>query len=114
MTIKATTGLIPQWYTPTSESEDDKPTRFELTPLTTPQIAKLQGEFSRETGEVSGVGLYEAAKIGVTAWENFEDHEGNPVKFSKANVDKIPYVILIELGGEVLANSFLKDEDEKN
>jgi hypothetical protein len=114
MAIKATTGLVPEWYTPKIEEDADDPASFELTPLKAPQIAGLQGEFSRVTGEISGKGLYEAAKIGITDWKNFNDHEGKPLKFSKSNIDVIPYNILIELGGEVLANSFLTGEDEKN
>ena len=114
MAIKATTGLVPHWYTPASEEDDDNPASFEITPLKSPQIAGLQSEFDRATGEISGRGLYEAAKMGVTNWKNVNDHEGKALPFSRANIDVIPYQVLVELGGEVLASSFLTGEDEKN
>lgn len=114
MTIKATTGLMPAWYTPKGQEGEDAPASFELAPLKSPQIAGLQNEFNRVTGEVSGKGLYEAAKLGITGWKNFNDHEGNALEFSKANIDVIPYHVLVELGGEVLASSFLSEEDAKN
>ena len=115
MTIKALTGLVPQWYTPKSEEDEGgEVSKFELTPLTSPQIAKLQRHFNRETGEVTGEGLYEAAKLGITAWDNVQDQDGNPFAFSKKNIDVLPYATLVELGGEILASSFVTGDDEKN
>ena len=114
MTIKALTGLVPEWYTPTSEDEDDNPASFEIKALTSPQIAKLQGEFHRETGEISGIGLYEAAVLGVINWRNVVNHEGEVLAFSRRNIDALPYTTIIELGGKVLANSFMSDDDQKN
>lgn len=114
MTIKALTGLVPEWYIPEDEREASEPARFLLKALNAPQVAKLQGEFKSDTGEVSGVGLYEAAKAGVVDWENVIDHDDKPLKFSRRNFDVLPYAFVLELGGQVLANSLMTDEDEKN
>jgi hypothetical protein len=114
MTIKALTGLVPEWYTPTSEEDADNPASFEIMALTSPQIAKLQGEFDRETGEISGVGLYESAVLGIKNWRNVTNHEGEVLAFSRRNIDLLPYTTIIEVGGKVLANSFVTEDDQKN
>ena len=114
MTIKALTGLVPEWFTPEGEKEDSDPAEFLLRPLRAPQVAKLQGEFHSESGEISGKGLYEAAVAGITDWKNVVNHEGKVLKFNKVNLDLLPYALILELGGHVLARSFMTDEDEKN
>lgn len=113
MSITALTGLVPEWFTPEGQEGDDKAT-FELTPLKAPQVAKLQKYFDRETGEIGGEGLYNAAVMGVTAWQGVVDHEGKPLKFNLRNLDMLPYENLLILGGQILGNSFLTGEDEKN
>ncbi len=114
MTVKALTGLVPEWWTPDSEKEDSDPAEFLLRPLKAPQIAKLQGEFHSESGEISGKGLYEAAVAGIADWKNVVNHEGKPLKFTRSNIDVLPYVLILELGGQILSRSFLTGEDEKN
>ena len=114
MTVKALTGLVPEWYTPASEVDEDTPAEFHIKPLTAPQIAGIQGEFDRETGEISGNGLYEAARMGVIGWKNVTDHNDRTLKYSKRTLDQLPYAIVLELGGKVLELSFLTDEEVKN
>lgn len=114
MSIKALTGLVPEWYTLDAEAEDDTPASFELRPLTSPEIATLQSEFDRDTGAVTGKGLFDAAVLGIINWRNVDNHEGETLAFSKANIAKLPYTVLIELGGKALANSFITGDDEKN
>ena len=114
MTVKALTGLVPEWFTPEGEKEDTEPAEFLLRALTAPQVAKLQSEFNSETGEIGGQGLYLAAVQGVTNWKNVIDHEGKPLKYTRRNIDVLPYALILELGGQVLANSFMTGDDEKN
>lgn len=114
MTIKALTGLVPEWFTPDGEKEDSDPAEFLIRPLNAPVIAKLQSNFNSETGGISGKGLYEAAVAGVTDWKNVVNHEGKLLKYSRRNLDSLPYELLLELGGQILANSFLTEDDEKN
>ena len=114
MSIKALTGLVPEWFTPEGEKEDSDPAEFLLRALKAPQVAKLQGEFNNESGNISGKGLYDAAVMGITDWKNVTNHEGKPLKFTRANIDVLPYALVLELGGQVLASSFLTGEDEKN
>jgi len=114
MTIKALTGLTPEWYTPEDQKEETTPARFLLRPLKSPEVAKLQESFDGETGGISGNGLFTAAQLGIQDWEGVEDHEGKPLKYTKRNVDALPYALILELGGSVIASSFMTDEDEKN
>lgn len=114
MTIKALTGLVPEWYTPKDEEGKSEPAEFNLKPLTSPQVAKLQSYFNLESGEISGTGLYEAALMAVIGWRNITDHEDKPLPCNQVNLKKLPYAVLIELGGESLSRSFITDEDEKN
>ena len=114
MSIKALTGLVPEWYTPEGQDDDPNPTAFLLTPLKAPQVAKLQKYFDGVTGEIGGEGLYEAAVMGVTDWRNVIDHEDKPLRFTRRNFEMLPYEKLLLIGGQVLANSFLTEGDEKN
>jgi len=114
MTVKALTGLVPEWFTPEGEKEDSDPAEFLLRPLKAPQVAKLQGEFHAESGNISGKGLYEAAVVGIADWKNVINHEGKVLKFTRSNIDSLPYTLILELGGQVLATSFMSGEDEKN
>lgn len=107
-------GLAPEWFTPEDQENDDNPARYHLRPLKPPQIAKLQQHFNGETGAIGALGLYEAAKAGIVDWENVNDQEGDPMKFTRANIDELQYGRLLEIGGQVLANSFLTGEDRKN
>ncbi len=114
MTDTSLKGLAPEWFTPEDQENEEAPARYNLRPLKPPQIAKLQAHFDGETGAVTALGLYEAAKSGIIGWENVNDQEGNPMKFTRANIDEIQYGRLLELGGQILANSFLTEDDEKN
>lgn len=114
MSIKALTGLLPEWYTPDGQDDDANPSSFELTPLKAAQIATLQKYFNAVTGAIGGEGLYNAAVMGITNWKNIVDHEDKPLKFNRRNMNFLPYETLIVIGGEVLANSFLTGDDEKN
>ncbi len=114
MSIKALTGLVPEWYTPAGQEDEPNPSSFELTPLKSAQVATIQKFFDRVTGEVGGEGLYNAAVMGVSNWKNVDDHEDKPLKFSRRNVEFLPYEHLLIIGGEVLARSFITGEEEKN
>jgi len=114
MTVKALTGLLPEWYTPVSEEDENEKAEFQLKPLTSPQIAKIQGHFDNDTGEISGTGLFEAAAMGVIAWKNVNGQDDKPLRFSRRSLEALPYALLLELGGQIIANSFLTGDDEKN
>ncbi len=114
MADTALRGLAPEWFTPEDQEHDDAPARYKLKALKPPQVARLQKEFNADTGAVGALGLYGAAKDGIVDWENVNDQEGNPLRFTRANIDELPYARILELGGQVLANSFLTGEDEKN
>ena len=114
MTVKALTGLVPEWYTPKGEEDEATPAEFHVKPLTAPQVAKVQSEFDGETGEISGNGLYNAATMVVIGWKNVNDHNDRNLKFSKRALDQLPFALLLELGGKVLEMSFLSEDKQKN
>ncbi len=114
MSITAITGLTPEWFTPEGQEGETDPAAFEIMALTSPQIATIQQYFDGETGAINGVGLYKSAVMGIRNWRNVKDHKGEVQKFSKRNIDTLPYTLLLELGGQIIANSFLSEEDEKN
>jgi len=114
MADTALKGLVPEWFTPEDQEHDDAPARYKLKPLKPPQIARLQKEFDSETGAIGAVGLYEAAKSGIVGWENVNDQEGRELRYTRVNIDELPYSRILELGGQILANSFLTGTDEKN
>ena len=63
---------------------------------------------------ISGNGLRLAIKHGLSGWENFNDEQGNALKFNPLHVQKIPPVILSELAGEIISMSEVGGEQIKN
>jgi len=114
MTVTALTGLVPEWFTPKDEEDEDEQTKFKLHPLTTPQMAQIQVHYNVEAQRIVATGLYLACQFGVKDWENLLDHEGHQMKFSKASLDVVPIELIAELGARILAMSVLTGEEEKN
>lgn len=115
MAIQALRGVVAEWYTPSSEEGEEKPTRFKLKPLTPPQMESVM-ELSAGSGISIPLKNYgEVLKMGVVDWENFDDPEtGMPIKASFSNHHRIPSTIRIELGAEIISRSSLSGDQEKN
>ena len=119
MTIKAITGLIPEWYIPAIEKNKKTATRtrFELTPLDGSSFLEVMTE-----GEISTNGTffpnYKGRMIlierGLTNWENFGGTGQKAIAFSLDNISMIPANILAELSSEIMNRSALTSEDKKN
>ncbi len=117
MAIKAVEGLAPSWYVPTAEVGEEEPTRFKLKPLNREQLdSVLEGAAQSEQGglKLTARGVGYALRFGLIDWENFNNAQDKPVKFSPANFIKMPWSVGIELAGEIVNQSFMSEEDEKN
>lgn len=106
--------LEPWWYTPFSERESDKPTRFYLKPLTEPKQRAIIAEMrSNESGTyMTDTGYEIALRNGIKDWENF-CIGGELPKFRMSLVDKIPAKYQIELAWEIFNTSALSEEEKK-
>lgn len=117
MSITALTGLVPEWYTPISQKDEDDPARFKLTPLDTKQMVEIQSYHitdGKGNGRISPEGLYRAFEISILEWENVNDRTGKPLKCTRNNIKTIPVDLIAELGAEAVSVSFLTDDDAKN
>ena len=115
--IKVNTGLIADWYTPASEKDSEKPARFKLKPLDGMQYVELCGEakFTESGGMVPTRKATEIAlKAALVDWENIDEANDRPLKFSPHNFKHLPAEILSELVNEILIRSTLTEDDSKN
>ena len=114
MAIRATDGLVPYWH----ESREDKkegeePTRFKLQPLNGEVAAQVI--IDMKGGEdLTERGVQLCIRHGLIGWENFLGPDDKPMKFSLARVSKLPPSVIAELASEILTNSRLTVDDEKN
>jgi hypothetical protein len=101
----------------------EQQTKFFIKPLSARQNAALQDgmKFSKKedgaTIENIGTHTLEILKAGLVGWDNFNDAEGNPIKFTKdaeVNIDKLCVEYRYELSGAIMELSNLGPVKEKN
>lgn len=116
MAIRVMRGLQAEWYTPKSEAGESEPSKFQLQPLTGMQkmevmchgVATPDGMFRTDHD-----GQRLLLRYGVTGWVNVHDEEGNPLEFTRQELEKLPMNILTELANEVLQRAVLQEVDRK-
>lgn len=117
--MQAIESIADFWYTPKSEEGKENPTRFKLRGLTPIEFLEL-GEYitSDESGNVilHGRAIRKLLSYGLKGWENFRDNDGL-VTFRRdsinANIDRIPFDALQEMGYKIFGASQLTAEDKK-
>ena len=114
MAITALCKVNPFWFTPESEKEEDKPTRFRLKPLTPAEYEACMQITDGGALQIPPSSYDTVLRYGLIDWENFPDQDGAALKFSRANFSRIPSVNRIEIAGEILAASMLTEEEAKN
>lgn len=116
MSLKALDGISPEWYAlPTEDNDDDsEPAEFRIWPLTGPQLLEVNEYFNADSLSIGGPGLLLAFKYGVKDWRGIVDRNGEPLKFTKANIDKLPPVALARVGGRIIRMSTMSEEDLGN
>lgn len=101
----------------------EEQTKFFIKPLSARQNAQIQDgmRFNKtENGatiENIGTHTLEILKYGLVGWENFNDADGNPIKFTKnmdENIDKLCVEYRYELSGAIMELSNLGPAKEKN
>ena len=115
--LKLDKTLTPAWYTPEVGKEDDEDAtapEFLLAPLTEPQILEVWDYWNAETGRITSKGLHKAAQYAVREWNNVVDGHEKPLKCNSFNLNKLPFYLLADLGGEIVKRSILTDEQLKN
>lgn len=112
MSITALTGLVPEWFTPESQKDEDDPARFKVKPLDSKQMVEIQ-QFHTDAG-IAAEGLYRAMEISILEWENVFDAQGKKLKCTRHNVKAIPIEIIAEVGAHAISVSFITEDDEKN
>jgi len=115
MSIKALEGLVPTWYTPAGQDEDDKPTKFKCQPLDGQQYAEVSDHVKVAGSRIviSAEGQSLCLKYGLIDWENFNDSAG-PVAFIPSNHRLIPFATRVDLTVHIFASSSMSGEQEKN
>ena len=119
MAIKAAAGLVETWYTPVDEQDEEEATRtrFKLRPLNQLDLLQVISEGSgTEDGSFmpNHKGRMILLRRGVVDWEQFNNADGTPIKFTVANLDRVPSQILGELANEIMANSVITEDEKKS
>ena len=144
MTRRAVKIFSPVWFTPASEiaalldidqaaaaelkgdeldaaleSVTEPPTRFKVRGLDGSQQAEVMPDclmVSDDDIRITAPAMYKIIKYGLVDWENFDDADGGPVRFSKnakANQARLEYSDQVEIAGKVLELTFETAEDKK-
>ncbi len=104
--------LSPVWYTPDSEEGKDNPIRFQLKPLTPPELdSALFNSTRNERGEVKEFhpnGVQFAMNVGIVDWENVGED------FSPAKINSIRWAWRQELVTNIVAMGVLAGKEVKN
>ncbi len=121
MSIKALTGLVPEWYVPTDEKPEDEnaevaddATSFYCFPLTQPQVLDIQQYYDSDEKAFNPTAYARAYTIGCRNWKNVFDHEGRSLKWSPVNMNMIPAAIMAEVGAYIISISVLGEDETKN
>ena len=111
--ITALSGIVEEWFTPESEKDEDKPTRFKIKPMTPSQRESVMEMMGEDIGiPVKNYG--QVLKMSIVEWENFNDERGAAVKCSWTNHDKIPMATRMEIASHAIISSMVSEEQEKN
>lgn len=110
MAITAMTGLVPEWFTP-AQPESDRVSRLLLKPLNGIEHLSVQNELAaHRITEAQRIAL----KTGIVDWEQFDDKAGNPLPFSRENIDLLPVSVLAEASMRIISISRMGDATAKN
>jgi len=116
MAITVNKKLGSTWYTPDSEKESEEPAKFKIKQLNGEQLDDaLNGAVMSEGGRLrlSPSGVRAALKAGIEDWEGINDG-GDKLKCTHVNHRFLPWSLRQELAGEIINQSMLSEEDEKN
>jgi len=117
MALTINTNISPAWYVLESEVNDELPAKFKIKPLDGEQYIEVfaEGEVTRLGDlKLNGLGLKMALRYGLTGWENINDANNKPIKFSTHNIRKLPMEVLSELASEVINRSTPSEDEIKN
>lgn len=111
MAIRLLNKLSPFWYTPISQRDDPKPTRYHLNPMSQPEVMEMR--FLLEEGKVREA-MHIAISGGLIGWENQMDEDDSLVEFSLSSAFQLPFEVLDEIASTLERLSKLTETERKN
>jgi hypothetical protein len=116
MSIKATEGLAPEWYTPPGQDDDPNPARFHIKPLNGAEFGEVADylEITPAGALIRHAGRERALALGLIGWEGFTDRTGKAMPFSTANAKLIPHEIRTHIVARIINISYMGEDAEKN
>ena len=120
MSVRALVGITSEWWTPPSETEPndngdlpERPASFHLSPLTGPEMLEVQEFFDLENRTIRPPGLLRACRLGLTDWRNVLDENDKELSFDPS-LKCLPAEWIANAGAQIIANSVISEEAEKN
>lgn len=96
--------VSPVWFTPSSQEDEETPVEFRIKPLTSPRLLEV----------LQKQDLNMAIMYGLVDWRNYVNKAGHDIKFRLSKLDGIPADILSEIANEIINNSRLTEDEQKN
>lgn len=117
MPIVARSNFTPVDYIPTSERDEENPTKFQLKPLNGMEHMRVLNHITTNAdGEtmVDDTGIELALKHGLIGATNLVDEDGNDVGLNRFTRNSIPFGVLVELATKILAITNMTGDARKN
>jgi hypothetical protein len=108
MALQAITNFNTVDFVTIADRDSDNKTIFKIKPLNGMQAMEVMHNLLRDeygNFKVSAAGLKLALQYGLEGWDNLLDEQGNRIPFAKANVNKVPSNVLIEIASEIINRS---------
>lgn len=115
MAVRALTGLVAEWFTPSSQEGEAAPARFKIKPLDGEQFNNVMHgiEFSAASAVLSGAAVRDVLAMSLTDWEGVENTDGTALECKPINHKYLPGFMRIEIASEVFTKSILTDDEKK-
>ncbi|MFP4560984.1 MAG: hypothetical protein ACLFQ3_06630 [Thiohalorhabdus sp.] len=114
MAITITEKTAPEWFTPESETEEEQPAQFHITPLNQVQVNEVLPEVDQESGVFSGRGVQTLLRYGLRDWKNILDEQGKEVPFRYGRLTRVPFDVQQEVASRIFEISVLTEAERKN
>lgn len=121
MASTASSPLAPFEYVLEADRNEEAPPTFKLRGLNGIEFMEVMADAkSDETGnrvDLTPQGLRTAIRYGLLGWQNFNDAEGNRVRFfgdMNKNLARLRLTQLTELAGQIIEASDIGEDDAKN
>jgi len=105
MAITVNEKLIPDWYIPEGEIDEEEKAEFRLKPM--------NGSQGLEVMKGGSPDLRLALLYGLLDWKNIKKENGNQVEYKSSKISLLPTILQAEIANEIIARSNIAGDEKK-